>query len=1248
MSDQSKITFLSLSLVSIFIWSAIYPHDLFTWALEVAPVVIGVTILAVTYPRFQLTILAYLMIWMHAVVLMVGGHYTYAEVPLFNWIRDAFQLSRNHYDRVGHFAQRFFPAILAREILLRKSPLEKGKWLFFIVVSICLAISAFYELIEWWVALATGMAATAFLGTQGDVWDTQWDMALALLGAILSQWTLGRIHDRHLEKMTKRSTAMKRGFFFLSVLIFFWNISVPAIFAEEEKRSCFGLIWCTEERDGSVATDAFFYLYSSEDKGSFSRLAVRPFYSRETDPEKDYLRRSILWPLGTYERKGDDLWFHLFPLYWHGREPNQSFTLIPPLYLNYVKEERSYFHLLLYGDWESQTLDRRFFFPMYGSEEMKDRQERRFSLLGLPPIAALHPFPTLALYEHLAAPDRITDRFFPIYRYAHRLKDEQTDLDVLLLYRHRSTPLRTTDRLFPLYRYENDLEKQNLRLSLIGYKAFSLFWYDADPGSTENHLFPLYSYKGGSERKDGRFGLLGYGDLSLYRHRSAPSAVADRLFPLYDYQAEGEDRSLSLIGLSDFALYRQVTTPTEIRHRLFPVYGYRRDQAKGEMEWDFLLLYRHLSTPTDTSDHLFPLYDYQSSLGKKERQVGILGFSPLSVYYHRSTPSLTVDRLFPLYGYRSSPSEGGRFSMLGFPPTGSRFTWALYEHTTSPMITTDRFFPFYSYFRNRESGELRWDALLLYQHQQTPTYIKDAFLPLHHYENDLTRKTWRLSLLGVPPMTFFRHRESPEETRGYLFPLYSYGNNTGTDERKIGILGYDAFSLYRHRSDPDGVSDHLFPIYGYRSAGAENRLSLLGLPPIGEFPALALYEHRSEADRATDRFFPFYLYHRDDRADETRFSLLLLYNHHVAPGRVDDFFFPLYSFGKEAAKSEFSMIGYKELSLLRYASTSSTLHHRFFPVYLYNHDRVKGETSIHALLLYWQRSNPEAEKNGFFPLYSFQKDRPRDEWRLSLLGLDPFLPISLIHHTAGPEASRGAFFPLYDYRRQKEERTLSLLGVSSLAFYRHESTPTLTTDRFFPLYSYRYDLEKEERSLNALLLFRYASGPGRTEQRFFPLYSYESDEAKGEKRWGLFGLAPISLYQHLTTSEKTSDRFFPLYHYTSDQTNGEGEFSLLWPLFNYKSRNGKTTEASFLWWLVNYERPEEGHREFRILGGSAMAVLRRRATPEGSLFEFNPIIPFYSYEEETGKGSEWNLLGGLLGRRTRGEEKQTRAFWIYF
>lgn len=186
------------SFLGILAWSGYAPKDRFIWYLEVFPAIVGAVVLIVLYPRVKLTMLLYCLIWLHALVLMLGGHWTYAEMPLFNWLRDGYGLARNYYDRVGHVVQGFVPAIIAREVLIRNEVVRARGWLFFLICCIALAVSAFYEFIEWWVAVWSGTAAEAFLATQGDVWDTQWDMFLALCGAIASLLLLSRWHDRQL------------------------------------------------------------------------------------------------------------------------------------------------------------------------------------------------------------------------------------------------------------------------------------------------------------------------------------------------------------------------------------------------------------------------------------------------------------------------------------------------------------------------------------------------------------------------------------------------------------------------------------------------------------------------------------------------------------------------------------------------------------------------------------------------------------------------------------------------------------------------------------------------------------------------------------------------------------------------------------------------------------------------------------------------------------------------------------------
>ena len=193
----------SAAIVALLAVSAWQPHDLATWAMEVAPIAVVLPVLWATHARFPLTPLLYALIFVHALVLMLGGHYTYAEVPLGEWMRGWFHLSRNPYDGIGHFAQGFIPAIAARELLLRRTRLERGGWLLVIVTSVCLAISAIYELIEWQVAVAIGQGADQFLGTQGDPWDTQKDMAFAWIGSMVAQLVLARWHDAQLARLPR-------------------------------------------------------------------------------------------------------------------------------------------------------------------------------------------------------------------------------------------------------------------------------------------------------------------------------------------------------------------------------------------------------------------------------------------------------------------------------------------------------------------------------------------------------------------------------------------------------------------------------------------------------------------------------------------------------------------------------------------------------------------------------------------------------------------------------------------------------------------------------------------------------------------------------------------------------------------------------------------------------------------------------------------------------------------------------------
>ncbi|MER5973047.1 DUF2238 domain-containing protein [Streptomyces sp. NPDC002055] len=198
---------LAAGVLCALVLSGLQPHDRLTWVLETFWVIVGLPVLVLLWKRFQLTPLLCCLLAAHALVLIVGGHYTYAEVPFGHWLQDTLGLERNPYDRIGHLTQGFVPAILVRELLVRTSPLRGSAWLAPLTVCGCLAFSAFFEMIEWWAALAGGASADAFLATQGDQWDTQWDMACALIGAVLALTLLSRFHDRGLARLTAPTAA---------------------------------------------------------------------------------------------------------------------------------------------------------------------------------------------------------------------------------------------------------------------------------------------------------------------------------------------------------------------------------------------------------------------------------------------------------------------------------------------------------------------------------------------------------------------------------------------------------------------------------------------------------------------------------------------------------------------------------------------------------------------------------------------------------------------------------------------------------------------------------------------------------------------------------------------------------------------------------------------------------------------------------------------------------------------------------
>ncbi len=959
---------------------------------------------------------------------------------------------------------------------------------------------------------------------------------------------------------------MKSRWLALIALLFGTYAAVPAIEAADGvERHCFGLLWCNEQSADSTSTDGLLWLYSAEERGSYSRLAVRPLYSMEEDPTRNLLRRSILWPLGTYERRGDQAWTHVFPLYWDSEGPGREWTFIAPLYLKSIHGDNAWHHL----------------FPLFSRHVIGGYYVRNF-VLGPLLITTSDSRTDLAQWDLIFPLFHYRQDFnssnswvFPLYWSGEDRSKGEAYRYILPLYGSSDDQSHHYHFLFPFYGYADDTSAQVTRFSLLGLppaKGFAaipslaLFEHVTRADETSHRIFPLYSYVTGADDSSTFDALL------LYRHQTAPSGtIIDRFFPLYRYEgnADGQTREFDLFGYHDASWFRYEDDPNHLTHRLLGLYNYDHNQDGSS-------------------------------------QLSAVGYRRLSLYLHRSQDDLTEDRLVPLYDYFRD-GDNSSFSFLGLSEI------ALYRQESSPSLFQHRLFPLYRYRHNLLKDEIEFDAMFLYRHLTTPVQTADRLLPFWDYAGATTKADWRLSLLGIESM-----------------------------------------ALYRHDSGDAHTLDHLFPFYGYRSEhNGETRFSALGLPPFGQLAAWSLYEHDHSSTEVSDRFFPLYRYRQDQKSQESEFDMLgmgsvSLVHHEATPTSVANRVFPLYRYAhdEETGQTTINLLGVEPVSLFRSQSSPTQSAHHAFPLYSYRADDTTGSTSFSALWMFWRATSPTTSQTSLFPIASMAKDETTGEISWSMIGLDPALPISWIRHSWTQDSARGLFVPLYDYRREQDQTTLSIGGLSYASLYRQEDSSTLHSHRLFPIYSYRHDLAQDVARTSILLAYEHESTPSRNTDTLIPFWRYERGHNQEETRFNVLGLGTWSLFEHHATSTGTTNRLFPLYKYASTRGTGDAEFSFLWPLVDYKSRQGTVTSASLLWWLVSYEHPDTDHSDFHFLGASKMALVRRMTSPRESIFEFNPIIPLYRYRHETERGTSWDLLGGLVGMDATNERTRMKLFWL--
>lgn len=1047
--------------------------------------------------------------------------------------------------------------------------------------------------------------------------------------------------------------------------------TVAAEGQQESSRFCQGFIYCKETKGDTTSTQAFFWLYSTEERGSFSRFTILPLYSSEINPARNYFRRSILLSLGMSEVKGDSSYFHIVPFYWHAENPAHRYTVALPLYYDYAKGDQGFTHfiplyshlwrgdffnryfvlgplaiatydtrwdrkewdvlfplfhhgadlngsslrlvplyfsgenrqegswyrhlLLLYGRSVTPQTDLGYVFPVYGSLTNLSEGETRTSAIGLPPIPQVK-FPALALYEHTSAPAMVSDRLFPLYYYSYNSAEDLSQLDIIVLFRSRRGPTLTAHRLFPLYYFENDLAQNRAGWSLLGYEQFSLAGYGHDADSAWHQFIPLYR--------------------STEDHRTSAQDV-------------------NAIGLGPVSLFHYWSKPSGSGHRFFPLYLYDHPAA-DEWHWSALFpgplsLYRHDRKGETARDRFTPLYDWTRD-GEK-RGLSMLGVSNLSLFHQDSSPTTFAQRFFPLYGYRSSDSDKRQLSLVGFPPREQNFAWSLYEQGISPTYFLSRFFPLYSFERDDMTNEVNWSALLLYQHKETETYLRDEFLPLHAYERNDNKRTTDLHLVGLKPITLFNYGTGPDARHSYFVPLYDY-------DRK----------------------------------GSSDRLSMIGLPKMGTLPTLSLFEQVETDSLISHRLFPLYRYRRDFFADTREWDALLLWWHRERGSYMRNVFLPLTDVERDSEQnsSRVSVIGLPRigdlpaLTLFNWERTLSLTTHRFFPLYQYTFDQARDATDWNALWLYWHHADQTQIRDTFFPLGSIAQKPTEQAWSASALGVEP---LSLIHIGGSPTNQYSRFTPLWDYRAGKSEKRLSLVGVGQLSFFFHEKTGDSTTSHLMPLWWHE---DSPSRSSNLVLplwstsenhetrqqtfglfgagplsmYYREQSPTGMTA-RIFPAWSYHYDEATQESQTGVLGVPPLSLYYGRTSPTVAENRLFPFFRYTSDRVKDESEFWFLWPLFDHKTAQGRITETSVLWGLFQYRSLKDDEWEYWVMGHPPIAMYMRTVTPTRTLVEVNPVLPGWRREYVEGVGTSWALFGGLIGMDAMPDGRhKLRLFWI--
>jgi hypothetical protein len=888
------------------------------------------------------------------------------------------------------------------------------------------------------------------------------------------------------------------------------------------QRHCIGLLWCTEQDTNGRSTDGLLWLYSAEEQGSYSRMAIRPFYSMEEDPTRDLLRRSFLWPLGTYERHADSTWIHVVPFYWHSERPGHDWTFAAPLYLTSTNGDVSWRHL----------------FPLVSRHRIGNYYARNY-LLGPLFISTSDTRRDLLewdllfpLVHHRSDRDSVHTRVAPIYWAGEDRTSGTAYRYAFPFYGSSDNEAQHYHFLFPFYGSDTDSAKQTSRLSLLGLPplkgaygipTLSLFESSTSTDGSSHRLFPLY--QSASELD----GTSTFDALLLYRHQSSPSRYANRFFPLYFYESDSvaQTAEFDLLGYREASWFRYQDGPAYAQHRLFGVYNYDQSQDGA-------------------------------------RFLSLAGYRRGSLYLHRRQEELTEDRLLLIHDFFRH-GESNSLSLLGLSEL------ALFRKESSPSLFRHRLFPLYRYSHDLVSDETEYDALLLYRHLSTPTRVTDRLLPMWDYTSSRERDAWSLSLLGMDAAALYYHRKSDQATTDHLLPLY--GLRTQVDgSSRLSILGLPpiasapAWALYERTSSPAMTSERLFPIYR-RNHNLDTGAMTINV--AGWEPA-SLFRYHAAPDSIVHRLFPLYSYSKDLEQDEQSLSAFWLFWRTTSPTKSQTSLFPLTSWSTNDATGErtWSLIGLDPaipVSWIRHSHGPDHAHSFFAPFYDYQREGSRTDLSIGGisrLALYGSVDSPTEHSHRIFPLYRYHYNLVQEASSLNVL--------LAYQQERSPAHASDTLSPFWQYERRidREESRFNALGIGRLSLYEHHREPGTTSDRLFPLYRYATNDVAGETKFSLLWpLVDYKSHAGTITSASLLWWLVDYDRPDREhSRFHVFGGSKMAMVRRVVSPHESAfelNPVIPLYRYRSIP-GGNTSWDLCYGLVGADS-TGDRTRVTLLW-----------------------------------------------------------------------------------